>query len=123
MPFLSRGALLSLGAAVALSGCANISGSSTSSASAPAAASALPTAVASLVKTDVGQYFATPRAGMSAKDIQATIDRLKAMPGVQSATLDKDGRVDLQFLGRSTAAERTAAVKQLAAIGKIDEGV
>ena len=122
MHTLSRWTVLSCGAAVALSltGCANVSGKS---ANAPAAAKALPTAVASLVKTDVGEYFGTPNAGTSKKDIQATIDQLRTMPGVQSADLTKDGRIDLQFSGQSTAAQRGSAVKQLAAIGKVDEGV
>lgn len=123
MPALSRWTLLSYGAAaaLALSGCANISGSNT--VDAPAPAKALPSAVASLVKTDVGQYYGTPRAGTPAKDIQGTIDRLKSMPGVQSAGLEKDGRINLQFLGGSTPAQREAAVKQLAALGTVDEGV
>ena len=121
MPALSRLTLACAAAgALALSGCANVSGSNSS---APKPADKLPTAVASLVKTDVGEYFGTPKPGTSAKDVQATIDRLKAMAGVQSADLGKDGRIDLQFSGQSTAAQREAAVKQLAAIGKIDEGV
>ena len=122
MRMLSRWTVLSCGAAVALSltGCANVSGKPTS---APAAAKALPTQVAKLVKTDVGEYFGTPKGGTSAKDVQATINQLTSMPGVQSATLGKDGRIDLQFLGDSTSAQREAAVKQLAAIGTIDEGI
>ena len=121
MPAFSRWTLLcGVAAAVALSGCADVSGSS---GAAPKPASSLPAQVAKLVKTDVGEYFGTPNKGTSSKDVKDTIKRLKTMPGVQSADLTKDGRIDLQFLGGSTAAQREAAVKQLAAIGRIDEGV
>ena len=48
--------------------------------------------------------------------------KLRSMPGVQSAEL-KDGVVDLQFLGGSTSPQREAAVKQLAALGDVYEGV
>jgi uncharacterized OsmC-like protein len=122
VPVVSRWTLLSCGAAaaVALSGCANISGGKSS---APAPAKAVPSSVASLVKTDVGEYLATPRAGTSSKDVQATIEQLKSMPGVQSAELTKDGKVDVQFYGNSSSEQRANAVKQLAAIGEVEEGV
>lgn len=118
----SRYAVLSCGAAVALtlSGCANVSGSSND---APAAAKTLAPDVAKLVKTDVGEYLVKPRAGTSSKDVQATIDQLKTMPGVQSAEMNKDGFVDLTFSGGSTPAQHEAAVKQLAALGDVQEGV
>jgi hypothetical protein len=118
----SRWTVLSCGAAaaLALAGCADVSGDANSSA--PPPATSLPSAIASLVKTDVGQYLVTPRPGTSDKDIQATIDRLRQMPGVQSADL-KDGKVDLQFSGGSTPAQHEAAVKQLAALGPVEEGV
>jgi hypothetical protein len=119
---LSRWTLLSAGAAaaVALSGCANISGGKSD---APAPAKAVPSSVASLVKTDVGEYLVKPRAGTSSKDIQATIAALRTMPGVQSADLNKDGKVDVQFYGNSSSDQRANAVKQLAALGDVEEGV
>ncbi|MBK5305877.1 MAG: hypothetical protein JJD92_04235 [Frankiaceae bacterium] len=104
---------------LALSGCANISGSNSD---APDPAKALPAPIASAVKTDIGQYLVRPKSSVSAKDIQATIDQLRLMPGVQSADL-KDGVVDVQFLGGSTAAQRENAVKQLAALGEVYEGI
>jgi hypothetical protein len=75
------------------------------------------------VKTDLGEYLARPRPGVSDKDVKATIARLQSMPGVQSAELTKDGVVDLQFTGGSTHEQHEAAVKQLAAIGDVYEGV
>ncbi|GAC1441656.1 MAG: hypothetical protein NVSMB55_10010 [Mycobacteriales bacterium] len=123
MHTLSRWTVLSCGAAVAIAtaGCADVSGKHVSGA--PAAAKTLVPAVAKLVKTDVGEYLVKPRAGSSAKQIQATIDQLKSMPGVQSAALTKDGKVDVQFFGGSTASQRAAAVKQLAALGDVEEGI
>src|SRR5689334_19476950 len=102
-----------------MSGCADVTGSS---ADAPAPAKTLPSNIAKDVNTDLGEYFVRPRAGVSDKDVQATIARLKSMPGVQSAEL-KDGVVDLQFSGGSTHEQHEKAVKQLAAIGDVYEGV
>ncbi|MDX6197533.1 MAG: hypothetical protein QOJ79_684 [Actinomycetota bacterium] len=106
-------------AVVALSGCANVNGSGVD---APDPAKTLPAQIAADVKTDLGEYLVTPRAGTSQKDIQATIERLRGMPGVQSVDL-KDGRVDLQFSGGSTPEQHDKAVKQLAALGTPEEGV
>jgi hypothetical protein len=112
-------AVAAVASALALSGCANVNGGSSS---APAPATALPAPLASLVKTDIGEYLVTPRAGTPPKDIQETIKQLQSMPGVQSADL-KNGQVDLQFLGGSTAEQRANAVKQLSALGEVQEGV
>jgi hypothetical protein len=122
VPVVSRWTLLSYGAAaaVALSGCANVSGRDNS---APPPAKSLPSALASLVKTDVGQYLVKPRAGTSSKDVQATIATLRAMPGVQSAALNNEGKIDLELAPNSTATQRGAAVKQLAALGEVEEGI
>lgn len=121
MPAFPRRVALSwpVAAVLALGGCADIPGSGDD---APDAVQTLPAPIASLVHTDVGQYLVTPRAGTSDKDIQATIERLRLMPGVQSAEL-KDGRVDLQFLGGSTPEQHEAAVKQLAALGEVESGI
>ena len=121
MPAFPRAAVLScpVAAMLALGGCADIGGGGDD---APAAVKTLPAPIASLVRTDVGQYLVTPREGISDKDIQATIAKLRSMPGVQSAEL-KDGRVDLQFLGGSTPEQHEAAVKQLAALGEVEEGI
>jgi hypothetical protein len=109
----------SAAAVLALSGCADVNGSSTD---APDPAKTLPAQIAADVKTDLGQYLARPRPGVSDKDVQATIERLREMPGVQSAEL-KDGVVDLQFTGGSNPEQHEKAVKQLAAIGDVYEGV
>ena len=90
---------------------------------APAPASAVPSAVVKPLATDVGQYFVTPKEGLAKADVDATIAKLKKMPGVQSAELNKEGVVDVQFLGSSTSEQRTAAVQQMAAIGEVVEGV
>jgi type IV pilus biogenesis protein CpaD/CtpE len=123
VPAFSRWILLSCAAAsaVALSGCANVSGSSGNNA--PAAVSSLPPSLAQEVKTDVGEYLVKPRAGTPQKDIQATIDRLRGMPGVQSAELTAEGKIDVQFSGGSTPAQHEAAVKQLAALGDVEQGI
>jgi hypothetical protein len=90
---------------------------------APAPASAVPSAVVKPLASDVGQYFVTPREGLPKADVEGTIAKLRRMPGVQSAELNKEGVVDVQFLGSSTPAQRTAAVQQMAAIGEVVEGV
>jgi hypothetical protein len=104
---------------LALSGCADVTGGT---ADAPKPADTLPTEIASLVRTDLGEYLVTPRPGTSQKDITATISRLQSMPGVQDCQL-KNGRVDLVFSGGSTPDQHEKAVKQLAALGTVEEGV
>lgn len=116
----ARLTILACAAVVALSGCADVTGAG---ADAPDPVKTLPAPIASLVRTDVGEYFVTPRPGTSDKDVQATIEKLRGMPGVQSVELLKDGRVDLQFSGGSTPDQHEAAVKQLAALGDPVEGV
>jgi hypothetical protein len=107
-------------ATVSLSACADINGGGTD---APDAVKTLPGPIASSVKTDIGEYLVRPKAGVSSKDVQETMKQLRTMAGVQSAELTKDGVVDLQFLGGSTSKQREAAVKQLAALGDVYEGV
>ena len=121
MPVLPRWTVVSCAAAAvfALAGCADVNGGSSN---APDPVKTLPAQIAADVKTDLGEYLARPRAGVSSKDVQATIDQLRSMPGVQSAEL-KDGVVDLQFTGGSTHEQHEKAVKQLAAIGDVYEGV
>jgi hypothetical protein len=121
VPALPRWTVVASAAAVlALSGCADVNGGGPD---APDPVKTLPAQIAADVKTDLGQYFARPRPGVSDKDVQATVERLRSMPGVQSAELTKDGVVDLQFTGGSTHEQHEKAVKQLAAIGDVYEGV
>jgi hypothetical protein len=117
-----RWAVLSCAAAavLAVSGCADVTGSG---ADAPDPVKTLPSNIAKDVNSDLGEFLVRPRPGTSQKDIQATIDRLRSMPGVQSAELTKDGVVDLQFSGGSTHEQHEKAVKQLAALGDVYEGV
>lgn len=128
-PVNARRPLLALSAAalaLSVSACADVSGSSTTKADtkdAPAPAAALPSPLAAMVRTDLGEYLVKPKAGTSDKVIKATLARLRAMPGVQSAELNAEGKLDVQFLGQSTPAQRQAAVKQLAALGPVELGV
>jgi hypothetical protein len=121
VPVIPRWTVLSCAAAtvLALSACADVTGGSSG---APAPVKTLSAPLAKLVQTDIGEFLVTPRPGTSTKDIQATITRLREMPGVQSAEL-KNGKVDLQFAGGSTHQQHEKAVKQLAAIGEVEEGV
>jgi hypothetical protein len=109
-------------AAVALTGCANVSGGAdTKDAVAPV--SAVPSPLASLVKTDVGEYLVQPKKDISKKQIDATIAKLKTMKGVQSADLRADGYVDVQFYGNATTADHEAVVKLMGGLGDVQEGV
>lgn len=112
--------LLAAGAlalALGLSACGESPGDN-----APAPAQALPTPVQSLVVgTDVGQFFVTP-AGKPQAQIDETVAKLRSMAGVQSSEF-KDGQVDVVFRPNVTKDQREAAVRQLAALGEVQEGI
>ena len=109
-----------LAGALMLSAC---SGDSASDA-APDPAPALPSSVASIVTgSDVGQFFVAPKEGTPKATIDGAIAKLKEMPGVQSAELNADGLVDVQFRGGITPEQREAAVRQMAALGEVTEGI
>ncbi|GAC1610513.1 MAG: hypothetical protein NVS3B26_17670 [Mycobacteriales bacterium] len=107
-------------AALSLSACANVNGPTIA---APKPVQTLPSQVSALVKTDVGEYLVQPRAGVSAKDVQNTIAKLKVMPGVGTVTLTKQGKIDMTFRGNPPEAQRAAIVRQMAALGPIEEGI
>lgn len=91
---------------------------------APKPASTLPSPVQSLVvNTDVGEYLVKPTSETTPKQIADTIAKLKTMKGVQSAELRADGYVDLVFRADPAAKVREAAVRQLAVLGEVEEGV
>ncbi len=116
---LAAGALT---AVLALSACTG-DGTSVDDA-APEPAPALPSAVASVVLgTDVGQFFVNPNDEVSKETIDGAIAKLKTLPGVQSAELTDEGLVDVQFRGGITVEQREAAVRQMAALGEVTEGV
>lgn len=124
MRAVSRLHVLALVAAtgLTLTGCADVNSNSATK-GAPAPAATLAPDITKSVKTDLGEYLVKPRPGISAKAIQATVATLKAMPGVQSVDVKPDGRLDVQFLGSSTPDSRTKAVKQMAALGPVEQGI
>jgi outer membrane murein-binding lipoprotein Lpp len=83
----------------------------------------LPPAVSELAKTDVGQFFITPRQDVDKATVETTLGKLKTMAGVQKAALEQDGRINLEFRPGASDAERDAALKQAGALGTIDEGI
>ena len=117
---LSHRALLptvALGAVLALSACGESPGDN-----APPPTQTLPTPVQSLVVgTDVGQFFVTPE-GKSQTEIDETVAKLKSMGGVQSSEF-KDGMVDVVFRPNVTKEQREEAVRQLGALGEVQEGI
>lgn len=139
-----RRTLLSAGvlaAALSLSACTGSATSSTTSSSstgglkpgatvAPEAKNApkpAPTLAAPIEKlvttTDVGEFLVTPDKAVGSPQVKGAVSRLAAMKGVQSATLTPEGKVDVVFTGDVTRPQRVAAVKQLAALGKVEEGI
>jgi hypothetical protein len=137
-----RRTLLSAGvlsAALALSACTGSSSSSSSTSAAelkpgvavaPEAKSApkpAPTLAAPIEKlattTDVGEFLVTPDKELGSAQVKGAVARLSAMKGVQSAALTPEGKVDLVFRGDGTKPQRVAAVKQLAALGTVEEGI
>lgn len=104
--------------ALALSACGSSPGED-----APEPVKALPAPVQSLaVGTDVGQFFVTPKPGTPKADVDATVAKLKSMDGIQSVVV-KDGVIDLQFRPTVTPEQREEALRQLAALGEVQEGI
>ena len=118
LPSALRLPTAALAAVLALSACGSSPGDD-----APDPVDALPTPVQSLaLNTDVGQFTVTPETGTPQADIDQTVARLKAMEGVQSVEV-VDGVVDLQFRPTVTREQREEAVKQLGALGDVQEGI
>lgn len=106
--------------ALGVSGCADVSGKSANAG--PAPAKSLPAGLATLARTDVGQYYVTPRSDLSKKELDAAIANLKDQPDVEVA-VEKDGRLNVTFRGNPKPDRKAAILKQLVAIGKVDEGI
>ena len=73
------------------------------------------------VSTDVGEFFVTPT-GKSQTDIDETIAKLKSMEGVETASVI-EGNVDIVLRPYATPEQREAAVRQLGALGDVQEGI
>ena len=118
LPLTLRLPAAALAAALALTACGSSPGDD-----APDPVDALPTPVQSLaVNTDVGQFLVTPEPGTPQAEIDQTVAKLKGMGGVQSVEV-RDGVVDLQFRPTVTKEQREEAVKQLGALGEVQEGI
>lgn len=118
LPSTLRLPAAALAAALALSACGSSPGDD-----APDPVDALPTPVQSLaLNTDVGQFLVTPEAGTPQAEIDQTVAKLKGMEGVQSVEV-VDGVLDLQFRPTVTREQREEAVKQLSALGDVQEGI
>ncbi len=91
---------------------------------APAPAKELPAPVKELVtKTDVGQFFVTPSPEMPPATVDSTIAKLKTLDGVQSVERTAEGQVDVVLRPAVQPKQREAIVKQLAALGEVQEGI
>jgi hypothetical protein len=103
--------------ALLLSGCVN----EFEDAAEPTAS--LPPAVSELVGTDVGQFFVQPRQDLDKQTLETTVAKLKQMPGVQTAKLEQDGRLNLELRPGASKQQRADALQQAAGLGPIEEGV
>ncbi|HVE74392.1 MAG TPA: hypothetical protein VNA30_04785 [Mycobacteriales bacterium] len=81
----------------------------------------LPSEVASLSPTS-GQYLVKLKSGLDKDVLDDTVAKIKTMEGVQSAKV-KDGILDVEFRGGTTADQQRAVLKQLTPLGTIQEGV
>ena len=118
LPSALRLPAAALVAALALAACGSSPGDD-----APDPVDALPTPVQSLaLNTDVGQFLVTPEPGTPQAEIDQTIAKLKDMEGIQSVEV-LDGVVDLQFRPTVTQDQREEALKQLGALGDVQEGI
>ena len=118
LPLPLRLPAAALAAALALSACGSSPGDD-----APVPVAALPAPLQSLaVNTDVGQFLVTPKAGTTKAQLDETVAKLKSLEGVQSVAMT-DGAVDLQFRPTVTRDQRSEALRQLAVLGDVREGI
>ena len=107
-----------LAAALALSACGSSPGDDATD-----PVDALPAPMQSLaVNTDVGQFLVTPKDGTPQAEIDETVAKLEGMDGVEAVQVT-DGDVDLEFRPTVTPEQRSEALRQLAALGEVREGV
>jgi hypothetical protein len=81
----------------------------------------IPVDVAGLSQT-VGEYVVAPSKDLSAKQVDAAVQKLKGMPGVQSATL-VSGKIHVEVRPDALTTQREALERQLAALGTVSEGI
>jgi hypothetical protein len=119
-------AALIVAGGLALTGC---SGSSSGSSSGPKAEeSGVPTPVATIpvdvaeLSQTVGEYVVDPSKDLNSAQVDASVAKLKGMPGVQSATLTS-GQIHVVILPAATTTQREDVERQLAALGTVSEGV
>ncbi|MCW2777980.1 MAG: hypothetical protein JWN17_1705 [Frankiales bacterium] len=90
---------------------------------APPAAKAVPSAVSKAVNSDVGQFLVKPKAGATKAQIDGTVAKLKETEGVEAASLNSDGFVDVTIKPEIAKAKRAAIVEQMAGLGEVIEGI
>jgi hypothetical protein len=113
-------AAAAIAAAVATPGCANIRGSEVNTG--PAPAKTLPPVLARLANTDVGQYYVTPRPDLTKKQLDGAVSYLRNQGDV-NLTIEQDGRLNVQFYGNPNHKRKAELLKELVAIGKVDQGI
>ena len=107
-------------ATLATAGCADISGDTEDPGPTPAAS--LPAPLASLAKTDLGQYYLNPRQDASQQDIDGVIAYLKAQSDVV-LVVEQDNVLNITFRGNPKPDRKAEILKHLVTIGQVVPGI
>ena len=107
-------------ATLAASGCADVSGDTVEPGPTPAAS--LPAPLASLAKTDLGQYYVNPRQDASQQDIDGVIAYLKAQGDVV-LVVEQDNVLNITFRGNPKPDRKAEILKHVVTIGEVVPGI
>jgi hypothetical protein len=105
---------------LATAGCADISGDGEEPGPSPAAS--LPAPLASLAKTDLGQYYVNPRQDASQQDIDGVIAYLKAQSDVV-LVVERDNVLNITFRGNPKPDRKTEILRHVVTIGEVVPGI
>jgi hypothetical protein len=107
-------------ATLATAGCADVSGDTDDPGPSPAAS--LPAPLASLAKTDLGQYYLNPRQDASQQDIDGVIAYLRAQGDVV-LVLEKDNVLNITFRGNPKPDRKAEILRHVVTIGEVVPGI
>ena len=118
---MRRTAALLLAGGLLLTGCSDDKKAAEPKGEVPTPVATIPVEVAGL-PFGVGEYVVDPSAELSEDDVAAAVGKVRGLKGVQSSKL-VGKKLHVEILPDATQTEREVVLRQLAALGKVSEGI